>query len=197
MPLHGNTSAVVTCVVDDHVTKIGEGPVSCSHNVTLVFQVPVIDTNRCGCAHKRSRCQVCVASTASNHTCPAPSPVRHLLFLASSDSSGSDGAGLARVASAMTPRPSRSLSSRTGPEPTGVLDWTYGQSTCSSIGHNSSTFCSCMFVRMFSVSAFGMILTSSSLTRFRNLKLVLSPVSLFSRSRTRHDVQPHTCRTRL
>ena len=39
----------------------------------------------------------------------------------------------------------------------GALDWASGQSTCSSKGHNSSTFCSCIFVRMFSVSAFGML----------------------------------------
>ena len=38
----------------------------------LVFQVPVVVTNRCGCAHARSRSQVCVASTASSHACPAP-----------------------------------------------------------------------------------------------------------------------------
>ena len=37
----------------------------------LVFQVPIIDTSRRGCTHQRSRCQVCVASTASSHTCPA------------------------------------------------------------------------------------------------------------------------------
>ena len=40
VPLQGSTSAVVTCVVDDLVTRIGEGTPSCSPNVTLSSRYP-------------------------------------------------------------------------------------------------------------------------------------------------------------
>ena len=40
MPMQGSTSAVVACVVDDLVTKIGEGPASCSPKVILSTRCP-------------------------------------------------------------------------------------------------------------------------------------------------------------
>ena len=46
--------------------------------------------------------------------------------------------------------------------------------------HNSTTFCFCILVKISSASVFGMTLISSSHARFRKLKQVLTPVSLFS-----------------
>ena len=77
---------------------------------------------------------------ASSHTCPAPTPVRHMTR------------GI--VIFSFLPRRAQlrlgwlrgghfdaSNTSRTHV----VLDWAHGQSTCSSKGHNFSTFCSCIF----------------------------------------------------
>ena len=62
--LQGSTSAVVTCVVDDLVTRIGESCLLLAQ-CQSVFQVSVVDTDRCGCTCGRSVCRVCISSPSA------------------------------------------------------------------------------------------------------------------------------------
>ena len=107
VPLHGSTSAVVTCVVDDLATRIGEGPASCSPNVTLSSKYPKSIPSLWLRSRTISKSGVRRFDRVQPHMSCTNSGTAHdprlcnLLFLALSHrqghSSGSDGAGLART----------------------------------------------------------------------------------------------------
>ena len=124
--------AAVTCVVDDLVTKIGESPASCSpHGHLCLPSIRSQNQSFRSCSRTISKSGVRRFDRVQPHMPCTNSGTAHgpqrcdLLFLASSDRRAQLGLGWREgislpVASTMTPRPFRSLSSRTGPEPTGL-----------------------------------------------------------------------------